>query len=113
MGDDHLIDAFGKVLEDVKIFAMPVFRSLARGEKLTQQWKGRERMGILMNPRNMSRELLSMEELWEPLSREEARLKSPPWHKEALRETGARHDAGKEQPIDWDAAKRELRKRTE
>jgi predicted nucleotidyltransferase component of viral defense system len=39
MGDDQLIDAFGKVLEDLKIFAMPVFRSLALGEKLTQQWK--------------------------------------------------------------------------
>jgi hypothetical protein len=55
----------------------------------------------------------AMEELWESLSREEARLKSPPWHEEALRETAARHDAGKEQPIDWDAAKRELRKRAE
>jgi hypothetical protein len=39
MGDDQLIDAFGKVLQDLKIFAMPVFRSLARGEKLAQQWK--------------------------------------------------------------------------
>jgi hypothetical protein len=39
MGDDHLIDAFGKVLQALKIFAMPVFRSLARGEKLTQQWR--------------------------------------------------------------------------
>jgi putative addiction module component (TIGR02574 family) len=54
-----------------------------------------------------------MEALWESLSREEARLESPPWHKEALRETAARHDAGKEQPIHWDAAKRELRKRAE
>ena len=32
-------DAFGKVLEDLKFFAMPVFRSLARSEKLTEQWK--------------------------------------------------------------------------
>jgi hypothetical protein len=39
MGDHQLIDAFGKVLEDLKIFAMPVFRSLARDEKLAQQWK--------------------------------------------------------------------------
>jgi hypothetical protein len=46
-----------------------------------------------------------------PLSREEARRESPPWHEEALRETVARHDAGKEHPIDWDTAKRELRKR--
>jgi Putative addiction module component len=54
-----------------------------------------------------------MEELWESLSQEEARLKSPPWHKEAQRETVTRHDVGKEQPIDWVAAKRELRKRAE
>ena len=57
--------------------------------------------------------LRTMEELWESLSREEARLESPPWHKEALRETAARHEADKEQPIDWDAANRELRKRAE
>jgi serine/threonine-protein kinase HipA len=44
---------------------------------------------------------------------EEGRLESPPWHEEALRETAARHDAGKEQPVDWEAAKRELRKRAE
>ena len=64
---------------------------------------------------NMSwdEKLRAMEELWESLSRDEARLKSPPWHEEALRETTALHDAGKEQPIDWDAAKRELRKRAE
>jgi hypothetical protein len=48
-----------------------------------------------------------------PLSRQEAQLESPPWDKEALRETAARYDAGKEQPIDWDAAKRELRKRAQ
>jgi hypothetical protein len=72
-------------------------------------------MGILMNPQNMSldEQLRAMEELWESLSREEARLESPTWHKDALRETAAGHDAGKEQPIDWDAAKRELRKRAE
>ena len=55
--------------------------------------------------------LRAMEELWVSLSRDEARLESPPWHQEALRETVARHDAGKEPPIDWDASKRELRKR--
>ena len=54
-----------------------------------------------------------MKELWESLSQEEARVESPHWHKEALRETVARHDVGQEQPIDWDAAKRELRKRAE
>jgi hypothetical protein len=47
------------------------------------------------------------------LSRREAQLESPSWHEEALRETAARHDEGKEQPVDWDAAKRELRNRAE
>ena len=68
-----------------------------------------------MNPRNMSwdEERRAMEDLWQSLSREEARLESPPWHKEALRETVAHHDSGEETPIDWDAAKRERRKRAE
>jgi Putative addiction module component len=59
------------------------------------------------------KELRGLEELWESLSQQDARLESPPWHEKALREAVARHDAGKEQPIDWDAAKRELRKRAE
>jgi hypothetical protein len=57
--------------------------------------------------------LRAMEELWKSLSQEEARLESPPWHEEALRETATRHDGGKEQPLDWESAKRELRKRAE
>ena len=70
-------------------------------------------MGILMNPRNMSwdEELRAMEDLLQALSREETRPESPLWHKDALRKTVARHDAGMEQPIEWDAAKRELSKR--
>jgi Putative addiction module component len=60
-----------------------------------------------MNPRNMSRgeKPRAMEALWESVSREEARLESPPWYQDPLRETGARHDTGKEQPIYWDATK--------
>jgi Putative addiction module component len=54
-----------------------------------------------------------VEGLWESQSQEEARLRSPPWHKIALGETATRHDGGEEQPIGWDAAKRELRSRAE
>ncbi len=54
-----------------------------------------------------------METLWESLSGQKARLESPPWHKKALAETAARHEAGEEHPIDWGAAKRELRNRAE
>ncbi len=52
-------------------------------------------------------------ELWASLSREDSKLQSPPWHKQALEDTAARYQAGQEQPIDWADAKRVLRKRAE
>jgi hypothetical protein len=39
IGETELIDAFGRVVDDVKIFAMPALHSLASGEKITKQWK--------------------------------------------------------------------------
>lgn len=39
IGEGELADAFGDVIEDLRVFAMPVLQSLARGQKLTQQWK--------------------------------------------------------------------------
>jgi predicted nucleotidyltransferase component of viral defense system len=39
VGENHLTDAFGKVVDDLKMFAVPVLRSLAAGEKFTQRWK--------------------------------------------------------------------------
>jgi predicted nucleotidyltransferase component of viral defense system len=39
IGEDELSGTFGKVVENLKIFAMPVLRSLAHGEKFDQQWK--------------------------------------------------------------------------
>jgi predicted nucleotidyltransferase component of viral defense system len=39
MGEDSLVDAFGKVVEELKHFAMPVLRSLASGEEIAQRWK--------------------------------------------------------------------------
>ncbi|HWJ36431.1 MAG TPA: hypothetical protein VNR70_14280 [Steroidobacteraceae bacterium] len=39
IGEGELTDEFGKVVEDLKIFALPVLRSLARRERLTKQWK--------------------------------------------------------------------------
>ena len=39
MGENDLIDAFDKIIEDLKVFVMPALRSLARGENLAQHWK--------------------------------------------------------------------------
>jgi hypothetical protein len=38
-GENELIDEFGRIVDDVKAFAMPVLRSLASGERLAQRWK--------------------------------------------------------------------------
>lgn len=38
MGEEHLADSFGKVVQDLIVFAMPALRSLTSGT-LTQKWK--------------------------------------------------------------------------
>jgi len=62
---------------------------------------------------SLAEKLQAMEELWESLSRDEDRLESPAWHGDVLEETRQNYAAGREQPIDWEAAKQELRKRSE
>jgi hypothetical protein len=57
--------------------------------------------------------LRTMEELWASLAQDESRLESPSWHRDALEETAARYEAGQEKPVEWAAAKLELRKRAE
>jgi len=39
MGEVDLVDGFGEVIEHLKVFTIPLLRSLARGEKLAEQWK--------------------------------------------------------------------------
>lgn len=54
-----------------------------------------------------------METLWEELSRVEGELESPAWHAEELAKTEQRLAEGREQILDWETAKKELRKRFE
>jgi predicted nucleotidyltransferase component of viral defense system len=39
IGEDGLVDAFDKVVEEIKVFATPMLSSIARNEKLTSHWK--------------------------------------------------------------------------
>jgi hypothetical protein len=39
IGESELIDALGRIVEDLKSFAMPALRSLASGERLEKRWK--------------------------------------------------------------------------
>jgi len=54
-----------------------------------------------------------IETLWEDLSADEGSLESPAWHGEELRKTEAELAAGRIEVLDWEEAKKELRKRFE
>jgi len=62
---------------------------------------------------HLSREekLRIMEAIWEDLSREDEQVESPEWHREALEETDRRLKSGQESIVDWQEAKKKLRKR--
>jgi hypothetical protein len=63
----------------------------------------------------MSRQekLRILEALWTDLSQDDADIESPAWHEGILKETEARLQTGQEDVEDWEAAKRQLRKRFE
>jgi putative addiction module component (TIGR02574 family) len=63
--------------------------------------------------KEMSRaeKIMALEALWEDLSRDEAEFESPGWHQDELKATADRVQAGKEQPVDWEHAKKRLRNR--
>ena len=54
-----------------------------------------------------------IETLWSDLAADEEAFESPEWHAEELRKTEAALAAGKVEVLDWEDAKRELRKRFE
>lgn len=55
--------------------------------------------------------LVAMEELWADLTGNQEEFKSPAWHEAELKEREKRAADGLERPVDWDAAKDELRNR--
>lgn len=64
---------------------------------------------------HMSRaeKLQTMEALWADLSKDEATVESPAWHRAVLKETEARVVSGQEKVTEWASAKQLLRKRFE
>ena len=65
--------------------------------------------------RKLSRieKLAIIEALWSDLAAEDDAIESPGWHGEELRKTEADFAAGRVETVDWDEAKKELRKRFE
>ena len=72
-------------------------------------------MGILQEIKQLSYidKLRVMEALWKDLSGDEEKYDSPAWHVAALEETEKRMNDGIEKVVDWDRAKKNLRKKYE
>jgi len=60
-----------------------------------------------------SEKLKLMEALWEDLSRVDSEVQSPGWHAEELAATERRLAEGQEQVLEWEKAKKELRRQAE
>ncbi|MEX2044652.1 MAG: addiction module protein [Opitutus sp.] len=54
-----------------------------------------------------------IETLWSDLSADDDSFESPAWHAEELRKTETELAAGRVEVLDWEDAKKELRKRFE
>ena len=60
-----------------------------------------------------SEKLKIIEALWSDLAADEDSFESPAWHEEELRKTEAEYADGRTEVLDWEDAKKELRKRFE
>lgn len=54
-----------------------------------------------------------IEALWGDLAADADAFESPAWHEEELKKTGVHYAAGRVEALDWEDAKKELRKRFE
>jgi len=70
-------------------------------------------MAIVLPLKKMSRveKLRAMEALWADLSQDEEQFESPAWHADALREAERAVESGKAKFVDWEQAKRRLRRK--
>lgn len=60
-----------------------------------------------------SEKLKIIEALWSDLAADEDSFESPEWHEEELKKAEAEYAAGGLEVVDWEEAKKELRKRFE
>jgi hypothetical protein len=67
-------------------------------------------ISLSLKQMTQAKKLMAFEALWEDLSQNEQTFEPPTWHQEELAATEERVNAGKEQFVDWEQAKKELRK---
>lgn len=72
-------------------------------------------MATVLPLKKMSRaeKLRAMEAIWADLTQDDRRFESPAWHGDALREAERAVEAGTAKFVDWEAAKKRLRRKAE
>ena len=69
-----------------------------------------KRVDLSLSQLSFVQKLNLMEALWADLSRDEKKLKSPPWHETVLKDREEAFMAGKVTVSDWEQAKRRIKK---
>jgi len=67
-------------------------------------------MILPLHKMTVTEKLRAMEELWADLTRNADRFESPDWHGAALKERQARVASGKTSYMEWERAKKEIKK---
>ncbi len=60
----------------------------------------------------LEEKLATMEQIWDDLCQHQ-NVNTPEWHQDVLQNREKNHLAGQEEPVDWQQAKLEIRKRTQ
>ena len=67
-------------------------------------------LDLPLDQMTLSEKLHLMETLWDHLTRHPSDVPSPAWHEEVLRDCRRRAESGENRLIDWEEAKKELRR---
>ena len=85
--------------------------TISSGNRTLKPFKKME-ITLPLGKMTVAEKLRVMETLWADLTRDQEQFESPKWHGDVLRERAERVKQGKETFMNWETAKRQLRKRT-
>ncbi|MEK6539948.1 MAG: addiction module protein [Deltaproteobacteria bacterium] len=70
-----------------------------------------KRVHLPLSQLSFAQKLGLMETLWADLTRDETKIESPAWHKTVLKDREKAFAAGKVTVLDWEQAKKRIRKK--
>jgi len=71
-----------------------------------------KRVNLPLSELSIAQKLDLMEKLWADVTQDEKKLKSPEWHETVLRDREEAFETGKVSVLDWEEAKKRIKKKT-